>query len=198
MIILAPTTDSIYVVTTVASGDIEVHSSWVDNNAGTITPGRTNTASISTATTTTIVAAPSASTYRALKYCAIHNHHASTVSVVEVYHTDGTNPSELITTTLAPNESICFVDGRGWVRRNAQGADVTAANASGSDIQIFNGTGGTWTKPTTFNPKFVIVELFGGGGGGGAGASLATAVAAHGGAGGGGVHTLRVALQLLI
>ena len=38
MIILAPTTDSLYLVNTPTTCDLEVHASWMDNNAGTITP----------------------------------------------------------------------------------------------------------------------------------------------------------------
>jgi hypothetical protein len=47
MINLASTSDSLYVVTS-AAGDIEVHASWVDLSGSTVTPGRTNTASITT------------------------------------------------------------------------------------------------------------------------------------------------------
>ncbi len=62
MIILASTSDLIRVVTSHAA-TIEVHASFVDLNGTTVTPGRTNTL-ISTATTTTIVGSPGASTVR--------------------------------------------------------------------------------------------------------------------------------------
>ena len=184
MILLASTSDKIRLVTS-AAGEIDVHASWVDNNAGSITPGRTNPAAITSATTTDIVASPGSSTYRAIKYLSIINHHASISNDVEVYHTDGTNENELIRTSLAPYESLTFVDGSGWERKNSAGITVSGANAGAPDIQTFT-SGGTWTKPTTFTPKVVIVEMIGAGGGGGAGASLATAVVAKGGGGGGG------------
>ena len=49
MLILSSTSDLLR-VTTSAAGDVDVHASWVDNASGTITPGRTNTAAITTAT----------------------------------------------------------------------------------------------------------------------------------------------------
>jgi len=58
MLILSSTSDIIRVVTS-AAADVDVHASWVDNASGTITPGRTNTAPITTATTTTKSSWPS-------------------------------------------------------------------------------------------------------------------------------------------
>ena len=115
MILLASTSDKIRLVTS-AAGDIDVHASWVDNNAGAITPGRTNTAAITTATTTDIIASPAASTYRAVKYLSILNHSSTISNDIEVYHTDGTNENELIRTSLAPFESLTFVAGSGRER----------------------------------------------------------------------------------
>lgn len=62
MINLASTSDKLQVVTDVAGSDIRVHASWVDLNGTTVTPGRTNTPGITTATTTDVVASPAAST----------------------------------------------------------------------------------------------------------------------------------------
>ena len=59
MIILASTSDLIRVITSHAAS-IEVHTSYVDLNGTTVTPGRTNTL-ITTATTATIVGSPGAS-----------------------------------------------------------------------------------------------------------------------------------------
>ena len=66
MLLLASTADLIRVVTG-SSGTVEVHASFVDVAAGVITPGRTNTPTITTATTTTVVASPAASTQRNVK-----------------------------------------------------------------------------------------------------------------------------------
>ena len=47
MILLTSTSDKIR-LTTGSAGAIDVHASYVDDNSGTITPGRTNTASCET------------------------------------------------------------------------------------------------------------------------------------------------------
>lgn len=94
MIILASTSDKLQVVTGSAVTNIDVHASWIDNNAGTITPGRTNTR-INTATTTDVVAATAASTYRNVKLLTIRNTSAGTSSAVTIQHTDGTTAVSL-------------------------------------------------------------------------------------------------------
>jgi hypothetical protein len=121
MLILASTADLVRVITSAAS-DIEVHASWVDLSAGVVTPGRTNTASITTATTTTVVGSPAASTQRNLKHLNITNNHASVSCAVTVDHTDGTNPVELISVILLPGENLIFSEDGHWEHRDAQGA----------------------------------------------------------------------------
>ena len=61
-------------------------------------------------------------------------------------------------------------------------ADVASVTGA-FDYQVFTASG-TWNKPTSFTPKFVMVQCFGGGGGGGGGGSAVLATARHGGAGG--------------
>ena len=100
MLLLTSTSDIVRVVTS-AAATINVHASYIDHASGTITPGRTNT-SISTATTTTVVAAPGASTQRNVKGLYITNNHATTSCLVEVQHFDGTTSAELMGVTLLP------------------------------------------------------------------------------------------------
>lgn len=185
MINLASTSDKLRLVTSGAAS-VEVHASWVDLNGSTVTPGRTNTPDITTATTTDIVAAPAASTTRNVKLLSIVNSHASVSTDVTVTHTDGTSEQRLNKSTLGPGEGLVFSEGFGWQRLNASGTPVGSNLAAQADVQTFTASG-TWTKPTAFTPKVVIVEMIGAGGGGGAGASLATAAVAKGGGGGGGV-----------
>ena len=185
MILLTSTSDKIQVVTATGSAAVKCHASWVDNASGTITPGRTNTASITTATTTDIVSNPGASTQRNVRMINIRNDHATNPETVTVQHTDGTTVVPLMKCTLAAGESLGWSEDDGWMRYSSGGGQITGSNSGAADVQTFT-SGGTWTKPTTFNPKVVIVELIGAGGGGGAGASLATAVVAKGGGGGGG------------
>jgi hypothetical protein len=120
MLLLASTSDIVRIVTS-ATADIEVHASYVDNASGTITPGRTNTASITTATTTTIVGSPGASTQRNVKHLNIFNNHAATACVVTVEHFDGTTAEVLFEVTLAANESLVFDQAGRWTVYDANG-----------------------------------------------------------------------------
>lgn len=143
MLILASTSDLIRVITS-AAADIEVHASWVDLNGTTVTPGRTNTASITTATTTTVVASPASSTYRNVKHLNITNNHASASCIVTVDHTDGTNPVELMSVILLPGENMIFnAEGR-WAHRDAQGAEYPPAG-----LGAYNGFSVSFMKSGT-------------------------------------------------
>ena len=104
MIILASTSSKLQVVTGSAVSTQQVHVSWVDNNAGTITPGATNTL-ITTATTTDVVAAPGSSTYRNIKFLSVHNDGASS-NTITIQHTDGTNVVHLWTGILNAQMSV--------------------------------------------------------------------------------------------
>lgn len=133
MLLLTSTSDKIQVVTS-ASGDIDVHATWLDSASGTVTPGRTNTVAIATATTTDVVAAPAASTYRNVQSLLIRNTHASVSNNVTVRHTDGTNVAEVFKATLGPDEVIQFLDGVGFQVLAATGAVKTSQNQGANAI----------------------------------------------------------------
>lgn len=160
MLLLTSTSDKIQVITS-AVGDVEVHATWVDNASGTITPGRTNTPSITTAATTDVVASPAASTQRNVQSLVIRNAHASVSNTVTVRHTDGTTTVDVFRTTLAPDEVIQFLDGVGFQVLASTGALKTSqnqgANASGgaqssavlaADVTNNNGTANTMQDVT--------------------------------------------------
>lgn len=132
MINLASTSDLIRVVTSAAS-DIEVHASWCDLNGTTVTPGRTNTPSIVTATTTTVVPSPAAATVRNMKHLNITNNSAGTSCVVTVEHTDGTNVVALMSFTLLPGENMIFNEEGRWVHRDYNGAEYPPAGRGAYD-----------------------------------------------------------------
>lgn len=132
MILLTSTSDLLRVITS-AAGDVEVHCSWIDTNAGVGTPGRTNTA-ITTATTTTICGSPAASTQRNVKTVTIRNDHASTANTITVLHTDGTTPINLIKVTLSAGEQLQH-DENGWKVLNTLGAVKQSINQGGSAVQ---------------------------------------------------------------
>lgn len=149
MLLLTSTSDLVQIITG-STGTVEVHASWMDNLSGTITPGRTNTPVISTATTTTVVAAPAASTQRNVKKLSIRNDHASTSNLIEVQHTDGTNVATLWKGTLLAGEMVKLNAGGDWIYYDANGsvkpatakfeawlyvtADVTNATTSFADV----------------------------------------------------------------
>lgn len=125
MIILASTSDIIRVVTSHAA-QVEVHASFVDLNGTTVTPGRTNTL-ITTATTTTVVASPGASTVRNIKHLNITNDHVGQSCNVTVEHSDGTIVIELMQFVLLPGENMILNEEGRWAHRDAQGAEYPPA-----------------------------------------------------------------------
>lgn len=126
MLLLSTTSDLVRLVTSAAASTIAVHTSYMDVNGTTITPGRTNTL-ITTATTTTIVPAPAASTVRNVKAIYCTNNSSGTTVTVSVIHTDGTNTVELIAFALLPGENLGYREDGSWVHRDAAGAEYPPA-----------------------------------------------------------------------
>lgn len=139
MLLLTSTSDIIRVVTGAAVSTITVQTSYVDNASGTITPLRTNT-NISTATTTTIVASPSASTQRNVKLISITNNNATTSCQITVQHFDGTTSVDLMGVTLKAGENLIFDDNGNWHHHDLQGAEFTAMS---TPPLIFNNSSST-------------------------------------------------------
>lgn len=131
MLLLTSTSDLV-TVTTSAAGTIVVHTSYVDNNAGVITPGRTNTPTISTATTTTVVASPAASTQRNVRKINVNNTHASVANLITINHTDGTNVIALWDGTLAAGESVEMTENGNFFYYDNTGAVKTSALTVGN------------------------------------------------------------------
>ena len=185
MILLSSTSDKIQLITG-SAGSIRSHATWVDNISNDMTPGRTNTAAITSATTTDIVESPASSTYRSVKFITITNDTGSITNTLTLQHTDGTNIVPLWYGTLQAGEYLQY-DHDGFIKYNTLGMPLISSQTTPTDIQLFDVAGTyTWTKPTNFNPSFVMIKIWGAGGGGGGGSSLETAVASHGGSGGGG------------
>jgi hypothetical protein len=192
MIILASATDVLRLVTTVASVTLDVLTSWVDRTATDVmTPGSTPSA-ISGAATTTIAAAPSGSNVqRNVQTVLIKNRHATLSQTVTPQWYNGTVSIDVFSSiTLAPGESLQFVDGRGW----------TVFAADGSEKIIFAGAGrylGTTvlSAGTSFQTQALTQKIFArllGAGGGGSGCTSVAAAAAAGGGGGGGSYAEKV------
>lgn len=132
MINLTSTSDLIRVVTSSAS-QIEVHASYVDFNGTAVTPGRTNTPYITTATTTTVVPSPGSGVQRNIKHLNITNDHASVACVITVEHTDGTTAEELISVTLLSGENMVLGEDGRWTHYDANGAVYPPAGKGAYD-----------------------------------------------------------------
>src|SRR3990172_7933116 len=139
MLLLDSTSDLVQVITD-AVADIEVHASWVDNASGTITPASDNTPSIVTATTTTIVAAPGASTQRSVRHLNLRNNHASTSCTVTVQHTDGTDVTILFKVVLAAGEALVFGENGVWVYYDPAGKPYVGVGPVATQVQMEAGT----------------------------------------------------------
>jgi len=142
MILLTSTSDVLRVVTD-AAGDIEPHASYLTNNAGTVTPGRTNTASITTATTTTVVAAPGASQERNVKQLSLHNNHASQAVTVTVEHFDGTTAEVLAKCVLAAGERLSLDAAGIWTHYDANGGPYVGIGPVATQAEMEAGTSTT-------------------------------------------------------
>ena len=132
MINLTSTSDLIRVTTSAAS-QIEVHASYVDFNGTAVTPGRTNTPYITTATTTTVVPSPGSGVQRNLKHLNITNDHASVACVVTIEHTDGTTAEELISVTLLSGENMVLGEDGRWTHYDSNGAIYPPAGKGAYD-----------------------------------------------------------------
>lgn len=110
-------TDSMEVVTSAAC-TLDVVASYVDYTSSAATPGSQNTA-ITTATTTTFVSAPAASTQRQLKRVNMRNKSTTTCTVTVQKDVSGTN-YELYSTSLGADDTYT-IDSEG--ERHVYGMD---------------------------------------------------------------------------
>lgn len=179
MIILASTSDLVRVVTT-STANTDVHASFVDYAVGSDpVPDNQNTL-ITTATITTVVSSPAASTFRTVKTITIRNKHASTSQDVTVLHSDGTNIPEPIKATLPAGYALHYDEGAGWSLKDAQGrlvqrsdnllgtassafttvvlaSDVANADATPNTIANVTGLSFAVTAGNTYWFRFVIM-----------------------------------------
>lgn len=140
MLLLTAAADHVEVQTYSAS-DIEVHASYMDNNAGTFTPGRSNVASITTATVTNAVTG-SSSIQRNVKHLNIRNNHASAECLVAVRHLDNDsgNTAELIECNLLPGETLIFDALGKWTHYTSNGEPYPHIDRSATQAEMETAT----------------------------------------------------------
>lgn len=160
-------------IVTDAAIAVDVVAHFIDKNGTTFTPDSTPTA-ITTATTTTIVAAPGASIQRNVLACSIRNKSTTTSVGVTVQFFDGT-AYEITKEILAAGAELFYEDKVGWT--------VTANSPAVTHQIIAVAGGGTYNTPA--GVRAIRVECVGGCGAGGSAATAATNSGAAGGGGGG-------------
>lgn len=145
MLLLTATTDLIRIITSAAC-DVDVVANYVERNQSTFVVGADGrqATNITTATTTTVVGSPGATTSRNVKTVHIRNAHASTsVDVMVTLELTGPVVYELHKVTLLAGEALEYVEGVGFfVLANASGldrklivaADVTNATTAFADV----------------------------------------------------------------
>jgi hypothetical protein len=136
MLFLAGSTHK-FQLTTGQAADIDVYASYSDNAAGTITHGAQSTA-IVTATTTDIVAAPSSTNTRKVKFLSIFNKDsADACEVTFILDVSGTD-YVIKRVTLLAGEMLQFIETLGWYHFQNSASDllykVLDADATGTNV----------------------------------------------------------------
>ena len=135
-------TDALELVTTsAASTDYQV--SWSNVTATALTTPGTSAGNIASATTTTIVAAPSASNWRHIRGISVRNANALANTVTLQVDRSGSNRT-LYRTTLAAGESLTWEETGGWRIYNSEGAPKVQSDTPG-----FSGLTLPWAKVAT-------------------------------------------------
>ena len=136
------TTDLLSVITS-SGADCDVVANWVDTDSPVLStsnmaPGRTGTA-ITTATTTTIVATPAASTVRNVKSISIRNIDASLSNDITVqYNANGTLYT-LLKCTLLFAEELVYNEGV-WFHYDSGGGVYTVGQVFAAQSDMETGT----------------------------------------------------------
>lgn len=134
MIILDSTSDILELLST-AAVSTDYYISYVDITTTAYTPGVSD-GNISTATTTTILAAPASSTQRQVKYISITNRSTTTAQGVTVkYDVSGTERYLTPSVTLGAGETYQYTNEGGWQVLDRNGRVKTNAN----ELDGYNG-----------------------------------------------------------
>lgn len=126
------TTSQILEITTTAATAVDVLVSYVDHTTSGGVLGDQNTL-ITTATTTTILASPAASTQRQVKMINIINTGAS-ANTITVKKDISATDYEIVTVTLSKYERLQYLDGLGWTAFANTGAVKNSINQGTSSI----------------------------------------------------------------
>lgn len=122
MILLTATTHALELQTS-SSASTDWTCSYVDMDASATTPGSAQ-GNVSSATTTTIAAAPAASTQRQIKHISVRNK-GTVAQTVTLKKDVSSTEYTVFTATLGAGEGAEYADGKGWGSFDAQGRSKT-------------------------------------------------------------------------
>ena len=140
MILLTNTTHILELLTT-AAVSLDYYVSYADNTSSAFTPG-VSSGNINTATTTTILSAPAASTQRQVKFLTLRNRSStSSQGVTLKYDVSGTEQYITADITLAAGEVLEYNDGTGFIIRarngNPRTVDTTTVGYTGIPLGFY-------------------------------------------------------------
>ncbi len=140
---LEGSTDALEIVTT-TTAPVDYQIKWANRTATALTTPGTSVGQISSATTTTAVAAPSVSNWRLVTQLSARNTSTTTANVVTVQVDRSAANRTIYSASLAPGESMSY-DGSKWTLYTASGiARVQPLVDSG-----YNGKTYSWQKTAT-------------------------------------------------
>jgi len=147
-IFLPDTNTSLELITASAVSTIYASCSYVDITTTTIAMGATDSA-ITTATTTTIVAAPGASTERQIKGCTFKNSHASSSNAITLQRNISAVKTPNITYTLLAGETLEWTEDGGFKAIDASG-QMKALVTADTELPAASSTpnSGSYAAPT--------------------------------------------------
>lgn len=134
---LTATTHSLEVATA-TTATLDVVTSWTDidkSGASTVTTPGSNQAQVSSATTTTVVAAPGATVYRVITHVSLRNAHASSMQTVTVKKDVGGTEYTILIATLYAGESLIY-DGKRWTHFDSNGLPKLNALQAGAKSAV--------------------------------------------------------------
>ena len=148
--VLASTTESLELVTATA-GTINVTVSYIDYTSTTATPGAQASA-ITTATTTTILSAPAASTQRQVKLLTVDNAGTASVFITLQKDVSATNYSQF-SLTLGPSETLRMKSDGDFDVHDSTGA------VKSSGVGIIDGTTVSWLKVGATSEATGLIQM---------------------------------------
>jgi hypothetical protein len=129
-------TDALEVVTAGASVSLDYSCAWANVTATALTTPGTSTGNIATATTTSIIAAPSASNWRHIKSCNFDN--AGTVAITLTVQVDRSSANRvLFSNTLGAGEHLTLSNDGDFHLYTASGAEKSDTGSSGYSGRVF-------------------------------------------------------------